>query len=525
MKEETRVGMNKKILRDKILGCFNGKNVGGTLGAPLEGKNGFFNIEYFIQPNIVNNPQPNDDLDLQISSLNAVRRFGRCVNAEILAEYYSIFVNPSWAEYGVGKSNLRRGIPTPISGYHSNTYKDSCGSFIRSEVWACLCPGHPELATRYAYFDSSIDHADEGTYGEVFWAAMQSAAFVESNVSKLITIGLSYIPKTSALYQGITRVVECYESGKTCEEARDIIFKEIAGAFSYQHTKLKDIKLTEYRPAPAGFDAPQNIAIAIMGLLYGEGDFGKSMLLAVNCGEDADCSAGSLAATLGIILGNARLPEKWVKPINDVIITASLNTLDYGMTMNTPFFLPRTTQELADEIIRCIPKMLSVDTYDITDEGLEVYPRDDLYCKDSEEVYYTGAFGNRGRECFHTTELMRLPHYSVFKEFSLFKLQAIYENDFFFENGKETSVKLKIYDNGEAKIQHWLTIRAYAPSGVEVKEKVTTAPLGNCNGDVLEKTFHILPTGVEGDKFDVVFDVAMEGHASMNLLKVSFFAK
>ena len=291
--------MNRKLLRDKILGCFNGKNVGGTLGAPLEGKNGFFDIEYFLQPNIEGNPQPNDDLDLQIASLNAARRFGRCVNAEILAEYYNIFVNPSWAEYGVGKSNLRRGVPTPISGYHDNRYKDSCGSFIRSEIWACLCPGHPELAARYAYFDSSIDHADEGTYGEVFWAAMQSAAFVESDIKKLIDIGLSYIPKESVLYKGITLVLNCYDSKKTYEEARDVVFKEIPGAFSYQHTKLKDIILTEYKPAEAGFDAPQNIAIAIMGLLYGEGDFGKSMLLAVNCGEDADCSAGSLAATLG----------------------------------------------------------------------------------------------------------------------------------------------------------------------------------------------------------------------------------
>ena len=517
--------MNKRTLRDKILGCFNGKNVGGTLGAPLEGKNGFFDIEYFLQPNIDGNPLPNDDLDLQISSLNAARRFGRCVNSEILAEYYNIFVNPSWAEYGFGKSNLRRGIPTPISGYHANKYKDSCGSFIRSEIWACLCPGHPEIATRYAFFDSSIDHADEGTYGEVFWAAMQSAAFVETDIKKLIDIGLSYIPCESALYKGIALVKGCYENGKTYEEARDVIFKKIPGAFSYQHTKLKDIKLKEYKPAPAGFDAPQNIAIAILGLLYGEGDFGKSMLLAVNCGEDADCSAGSLAATLGIILGNSSLPEKWIKPINDVIVTASLNTLDYGMTMNTPFFMPRTTQELADEIIRCIPKMLSVDTYDITNEGLEVFPKDDLYCKDTEEVYYNGAFGNRGREFFNTTELMSMPHYSIFKEFSLFKIQAIYENDFFFENGKETTVKLKIFDNGEAKIQHWLTVCAYAPDGVTLKEKICTLPLSNCNGDISEKTFHILPTQVTGDKFDIVFDISMEGHASMNLFKLSFFAK
>lgn len=517
--------MNRELLKDKILGCFNGKNVGGTLGAPLEGKNGFFNIEYFIQPNIENNPMPNDDLDLQISSLNAVRRFGRNVNSEILAEYYNIFVNPSWAEYGVGKSNLRRGIPTPISGYHANSYKDSCGSFIRSEIWACLCPGHPELATRYAYFDSSIDHADEGMYGEVFWAAVQSSAFVESNVKKLIDIGLSYIPKTSALYKGILQVIDCYENGKTYEQTRDIVFKEIPGAFSYQHTKLKDIKLKEYKPAPAGFDAPQNIAIAVLGLLYGKGDFGKSILLAVNCGEDADCSAGSLAATLGIILGNSNLPEKWIKPINDVIVTATLNTLDYTMTMNTPFFLPNTTRELTDEIIRCIPKMLNVDMYDITDKGIDVFPIEDFYCKDREEVYYKGAFGNRAKECFNITELLSLPHYSIFKEFSLFKMEAIYENDFFFENGKETSVKLKIYDNGEAKIQHWLTIRAYSQDGVDIKEKVTTVPLSNCNGDITEKIFHILPTNVDGEKFDVVFDISMEGHASMNLFKMSFFAK
>ena len=50
-------------------------------------------------------------------------------------------------------------------------------------------------------------------------------------------------------------------------------------------------------------------------------------------------------------------------------------------------------------------------------------------------------------------------------------------------------------------------------------------PLSNCNGDMIEKTFHILPKQVEGDKFDVVFDIYMEGHASMNLFKVSFFAK
>ena len=147
--------------------------------------------------------------------------------------------------------------------------------------------------------------------------------------------------------------------------------------------------------------------------------------------------------------------------------------------------------------------MLTVDCYDITDEGLVVLPSSDFYCRDNVELYYKGAFGNRGKELFNSTELLELPHYAIFKEFSLFKLQAIYENDFYFEKGKEATVKLRIFDNGEAKIQHWLTIRAYAPSGVTVKEKTATALLSNCNGDVLEKTFHILPEGFDGEKFDI----------------------
>ena len=34
-----------------------------------------------------------------------------------------------------------------------------------------------------------------------------------------------------------------------------------------------------------GFDAPENVAFVVLGLLYGEGDFGKSLIIANNCGE------------------------------------------------------------------------------------------------------------------------------------------------------------------------------------------------------------------------------------------------
>ena len=101
----------------------------------------------------------------------------------------------------------------PISGWYRNHNKDSCGCFIRSEIWACLAPGHPEIAVRYAYEDAICDHAGEGMYGEIFCAALQSAAFVEKDMHALIDAALSYVPKDCAVAGAVRAALECHEKG------------------------------------------------------------------------------------------------------------------------------------------------------------------------------------------------------------------------------------------------------------------------------------------------------------------------
>ena len=44
--------LNYETLRDKILGCWQGKNAGGTLGAPFEGKRGISDITWYKQKDI-----------------------------------------------------------------------------------------------------------------------------------------------------------------------------------------------------------------------------------------------------------------------------------------------------------------------------------------------------------------------------------------------------------------------------------------------------------------------------------------
>ena len=207
--------INEVEYRSKVLGCWMGKNIGGTLGAPFEWRRQVNNVTFYTQ-DLGGEPLPNDDLDIQLLWLIALEEQGVEIDAQLLGEYWLLYVTPHWSEYGTAKINMRSGLLPPLCGTYSNDYKDSCGAFIRSEIWACIAPGFPHLAAQLAYEDAILDHGDgEGTYAEVFSAALESAAFVERDIKKLIEIGLSYIPPDCGVAQAVRWVLSAQTSGKT----------------------------------------------------------------------------------------------------------------------------------------------------------------------------------------------------------------------------------------------------------------------------------------------------------------------
>ena len=193
---------------DKVRGCYLGKNIGGTLGAPFECFRGVYDIDGFMQD--VSSPIPNDDVDLQLVWLAAVEQEVKNIDSHILCEYWDYYVTAVISEYGTGKNNFNKGILPPHTGYLRNFNRDSNGAWIRTEIWACLAAGHPDVAARFALEDAMVDHSGEGVYSAAFLAAMQSAAFVESDTMKLIEIGLSYIPEDCGITKGVRTVIECY---------------------------------------------------------------------------------------------------------------------------------------------------------------------------------------------------------------------------------------------------------------------------------------------------------------------------
>ena len=386
------MNFNTAEYRDKVLGCWLGKSIGGTIGAPMEWKRQVNDVTFYTQ-DLTGEPVPNDDLDIQLLWLVALEEQGPKLDAHMLADYWLLYVTPHWAEYGMCKANLRIGLSPPLSGTYENDYKDSCGAFIRSEIWACICPGNPQMAARYAYEDAIIDHGNgEGTYAEVFCAALEAAAFVCKDIHKLIDIGLSYIPKDCGVARAVLLAQECYRGKKTWLEARNLILEKYRGRLGWGTPSPDDVK-RGFDTGKLGWDVPSNIGMLLIGLLYGEGDFDKSICTAVNCGEDTDCTAATVGSIFGILWGSKAIPERWIKPIGRGIKTACLNLGELGYFGNQ---VPQNVDDLTERTLNVARRVsaergLAISYGDLPSDKMEKL--DSLYAGGMMDWFYLHTGG------------------------------------------------------------------------------------------------------------------------------------
>ena len=299
--------------RSRVIGCWLGKAVGGTLGMPFEGQEGPLDLSFYNP--VPTEMLPNDDLDLQVVWACVLDKMERPhVNRHLLAQAWLDHVQFPWDEYGVALRNLRHGLQAPLSGSYDNWFTDSMGAPIRSEIWACLAPGDPQLAAAYAYEDGCVDHGGEGLWAEVFLAALQSAAFTESDPGILLQTALSRLPETSRTRLAVEDAARWWQESGDWKTVRD----RVLAAHGRDNFT----------------DAPMNIAFTVLGWLAGEGDFSRAICIAVNCGMDTDCTGATVGALMGI-LDPGGISERWTQPIGrslvlspDIVGLQSPDTLD-----------------------------------------------------------------------------------------------------------------------------------------------------------------------------------------------------
>ena len=223
-------------------------------------------------------------------------------------------VAEAWLEYQkknayctaerVAFCNFVNGFKPPYSAMYKNPYREWIGAQIRGDYYGYIFPGDPEKAAEAAFKDASISHVKNGIYGEMFVAAALAIAACTDNMVDILRGALAYVPYTSRFYEEVSSVIDMYENGAEKDEV-----------FTYIHEKYDEY--TGY----GWCHTNPNAMIVAASLLFGKGDYGKSICMAVETGFDTDCNGATVGSIFGMAHGIKSIPEYWIEPINDMLET------------------------------------------------------------------------------------------------------------------------------------------------------------------------------------------------------------
>jgi hypothetical protein len=162
---------------------------------------------------------------------------------------------------------------------------EAIGSEIFIDTWALSNPGEPERAAAMARAAASVSHDGIAIEAAVLLAAMEAAAFVETDIDTLLDIGTS-LARSDEL-RGIVGQVR-----EQCAKANH--WRNVRQWLEDNHS---------YRHYPGCCPMVPNHALLLSALILGGDDLQRGMMIAVSSGWDTDCNAGNLACLTGIRLG------------------------------------------------------------------------------------------------------------------------------------------------------------------------------------------------------------------------------
>lgn len=284
---------------DQILGGWIGKCMGGAVGARFEGYKGWLELspDEMFPPEV----PPNDDLDLQILWLKVLEEKGAALTSDDLAAAWLEGCWYPFNEYGIFRRNWRLGIRPPTSGRFTNQFWETgMGCPIRAEIWGYVFPGAPDLAARYAALDGVLDHTEQAVGAEMMFAALAAMAFFVPDVRRLVTMSVHYLPPATPVARLTHAALRAYDEGLSLRDARD--------------------RLMALEGLPEACDAQINVPFTLLGLLYGGNDLLETLLAALRCGYDTDCTLATAGALIGQIMGASRIPEPLKRRVGDELV-------------------------------------------------------------------------------------------------------------------------------------------------------------------------------------------------------------
>ncbi|HRL11940.1 MAG TPA: ADP-ribosylglycohydrolase family protein [Aggregatilineales bacterium] len=314
---------------ERVYAGWLGKCIGVRFGAPLEGwtyqeiRDNLGELTGYVAEDRGKLFKPDDDTAAPMIFIRALQDYGASasLSAAQLGETWLNYMGDQhgtlwWGGYGISTEhtaylNLASGISAPRSGaiaQNGAALAEQIGGQIFSDIWGLVAPDQPALAADLAERAASVSHDGNGIYGGRFIAALVSAAFRESDPRRLIDIGLAQIPQDSE-YARVVRAMIAFHA----ENPGDW-----HAAYAYLNANFG------YDRYPGMVHIIPNTGVVVIGLLYGGGDFSRTLQITNMAGWDTDCNVGNVGAILGVAVGLDGIAPHWREPVNDLLITANL---------------------------------------------------------------------------------------------------------------------------------------------------------------------------------------------------------
>jgi ADP-ribosylglycohydrolase len=333
---ETGPKLSADVLRDRIQAAWLGRCAGCNLGKPVEGfgwnraklkeylelANAFPLADYLV----VLDPMPaqftlnpcwkvatrgrvkamarDDDTDYTMLGLRVLEKYGPgFTTADMGAEWLQAlpFTMVYTAER-VAYRNLIFGKRPPATATYRNPYREWIGALIRGDIFGYVSPGDPVAAARLAYHDAALSHTANGIYGEMWAAALIAAALSSTTAREALDTALRVVPAESRLAGALRQTSDHHDKGQTWDDAMTSMEDRLAG-YHWVHTI-------------------NNAEVVAAALLWGEGDFSRTIGLAVEAGLDTDCTGATAGSVFGALHGTEALPDHWTDPLQDTMHSA-----------------------------------------------------------------------------------------------------------------------------------------------------------------------------------------------------------
>lgn len=278
--------ISKDRLQDKIKGGWAGQTIGVVYGAPVEFKyqgsiiDNYQNIpwnEHYVRYWFDKKPGLFDDIYTDMNFVDVFEQYGMDVSPDSIARHWAA------AEYHLAHANqasrynILQGMKPPATGnWTNNPHADDLDFQIESDFIGLMTPGMVNAATEVAGRVGHIMNSGDGLYGGVFVSALYSLAFTSDNTAYVVGEALKAIPEGTTFHDCIADVVKWH--GQYPDDWK-------ATWFALQNKWNKDVGCPKGVFLSFNIDAKINAAYVAIALLYGKGNFSRSIDIAARCGR------------------------------------------------------------------------------------------------------------------------------------------------------------------------------------------------------------------------------------------------